>query len=119
MAMKKPMPAAAGQMPEDPQDQSEDMKDPGDVGENAGEGQKGASEIVTRVNADLNQLASLMEGSSAVSPEDKQMLQQIMQQFQEFVMGLGQAQGAQKAPSKAMPGVVPEHAGANAVQPAL
>jgi len=96
--MQGPMPGPAQPMPEGEKPQA-----------------GGASKLVADVHSGMMKLMDLMQGKM---PEDEQKLAAIVQQFQGFVDGLGQAPGA--APQgQAAPGTTSPEAGASKAQPAL
>lgn len=75
-----------------------------------GEG-SGASEMIAGINSEMMKLAELMSGQM---PDEAQKLGSIIQQFQDFVGGLGQTSPPQKAQGTTTP-----EAGAAQVQPAM
>jgi hypothetical protein len=74
----------------------------------------GASKLVADVHSGMMKLMDMMAGKM---PEEEQKLGAIVQAFQGFVDGLGQAPGASQGP--AQPGTTTPEAGAASVKPAM
>lgn len=78
------------------------------------QGQSGsASQLVVDINDKLTELSGIIAKSSAVTPEDKSALGQILGSYQKFVEGLGApaGQAPQAAPEPQMKGApMPMHA---------
>lgn len=79
----------------------------------AGEG-GGASKLVADTHSGLMKLSDLV---GAKFPEDGEKLNAIIQQFQSFVDGLGQAPG--QAPPQGAPGMVSPEAGVAKASPVV
>lgn len=74
-----------------------------------------ASQLVADTHSNLMKLQELVAGKF---PEEGQALASIIQAYQSFVDGLGQAPGAEKS-GPAMPGATTPEAGAASVKPAM
>lgn len=75
----------------------------------------GASQIVADINSNMMKLQDLL---AAKFPEEAQQLAGLIQAYQSFVDGLGQAPGAEKQ-GPAKPGTTTPEAGAADVQPVM
>lgn len=75
----------------------------------------GASQLVADTHSNLLKLKELVDGKF---PEEGQALAGIIQQYQSFIDGLGQAPGAEKQ-GPASPATTTPEAGAASVKPAM